>query len=196
MNQLPRLVALLSIPAKIFEFILYERIYNKTKNQINNSQHGFLLEIGVHTNLASFTQYLLDQLDDQVDTIFTDFSKVLNKVHRSVLVIKMRNVGFSDHSLRFFDTYFRERMQFVEYKNVESQHFHCTQRVSRGSNLFSLFNIPKYKFFFFLLYMKCTYYKMFKYFSAGKAIKNCSKDWKSHHCRKGKAHDSIITASF
>lgn len=53
-----RPVALLSVPAKIFESILHEQIYTQINHLIADEQHGFHKSRSVQTNLASFTHTL------------------------------------------------------------------------------------------------------------------------------------------
>ena len=82
-----RPIALIPVPAKIFQSILERQIiYAQEDNQIANSQHKLRRGRGIQTNLASFTLYLSEHLDRsvQVDTVFTDFKKVFDNVNHSL----------------------------------------------------------------------------------------------------------------
>ena len=76
-----RPVALLPVPAKIFESIIHDQIFKQVGNIIRNNQRGFYPGRGVHTNLACFTLFVLEQIESgtQVNTVYTDFQKAFDK---------------------------------------------------------------------------------------------------------------------
>ena len=51
------------------------------------------------TNLVCFTKYVLDSTEAgyQVDVIYTDFSKVFDKVDHNILIGKLSNLGIFSH---------------------------------------------------------------------------------------------------
>lgn len=59
---------------------------------INDKQHGFINSRSTCTNLAQFTQFVLNALDKklQVDVIYTDLSKVFDIFDLNMLLIKLK----------------------------------------------------------------------------------------------------------
>ena len=59
-------------------------------NKISYRQHGFLKKKSTTTNLCNITQYILEGLESkcQVDVIYTDFSKAVDRVSHSILIKK------------------------------------------------------------------------------------------------------------
>ena len=51
-----------------------------------------------NTNLTCLTQFLSKVLDQQgqVDVIYTDFSKVFDRIDHRILLAKLSKLGFSD----------------------------------------------------------------------------------------------------
>jgi hypothetical protein len=70
-----RPIAIINNFAKIFEFILFERIYHHISSNISVNQHGFMARRSTVTNLVSTTQFLCESLDahGQVDVIYSAF---------------------------------------------------------------------------------------------------------------------------
>lgn len=132
-----RAIAILSNFAKVFEIILYNRIYISVGNAITCSQHGFVRNRSTVTNLAVFTQYVSNIVDSsgQVDVVYTDFTKAFDSIDHAVLINKLRNFGFSISLLEMFKSYLQNRQQFVSYAGYTSEVFIATSGVPQGSNL-------------------------------------------------------------
>lgn len=113
-----RPIAQLSVPAKIFETVIHQQIYQQVKHLIANRQHGFMEGRSVSTNLATYIHDVsgLLQENGQVDAIYTDFQKAFDKVNHDLLLMKMENMGFSRKLLTFFKSYLMDRQQYVEYR--------------------------------------------------------------------------------
>jgi hypothetical protein len=138
-----RPIALIPVPAKIFESVLYGQIMSQIGNKIINSQHGFRPRRGVQTNLACFVQDLSEWIDQglQVDAVYTDFRKAFDTVDHSILIQKMGELGFSSCALQLLESYLTDREQYVGYRNAVSYSFPCPSGVPQGSNLGPLFFI-------------------------------------------------------
>ena len=52
-----RPIALLSSPAKVFESVIYDRLFTHVKSHISEFQHGFFPNRSINSNLLNFTQY-------------------------------------------------------------------------------------------------------------------------------------------
>jgi len=70
-----------------------------------------------------------------VDTVYTDFQKAFDKVDHRILLQKMKGLGFTENTLRIFQSYLEEREQYVKYKGVETELLDSTPGVPQGSNL-------------------------------------------------------------
>ena len=89
------------------------------------------------TNLACFTQYICETLDNQgqVDAIYMDFQKAFDQIDHYVLLHKLEDIGFSENLLLLFNSYLTDRKQFVEYESAKSVEYSVTSGVPQGSNL-------------------------------------------------------------
>jgi len=130
-------IALLSVPAKIFESIVHADIYRQIEQLISEDQHGFCWSRDVHTNVTNFTQSVLSALDrgKQVHVVHTDFQKAFDKVNHRSLLQKMYAMGFSDNTVQFSASYLQNRQQYVAYRGCESNACPCPSGVPQGSNL-------------------------------------------------------------
>jgi hypothetical protein len=84
-------VAILSAIPKRFELLVYRGMYNDLKNLISINQHGFLKNRSTITNLLEYASFVLNSIEDgnQVDSIYTDFSKVFDRVRHQLLLNEM-----------------------------------------------------------------------------------------------------------
>nr|CAI5854974.1 unnamed protein product [Callosobruchus analis] len=132
-----RPISLINIFAKVFEIVIYNRLYPSLKSQISDHQHGFVSNRSTLTNLVILTQYISEALDDncQVDVIYTDFSKAFDRIDHGVLLNKLGNFGLAENTVRFFRSYLSERKQFVAYNGFKSESYLTPSGVPQGSNL-------------------------------------------------------------
>lgn len=137
-----RPISLICAPAKIFEAILYDRIFNHVKTHISQHQYGFMPKKSTATNLVNHTQKVLECLNNgtQMDVIYTDFSKAFDSVQFPILLKKLRQYGFSPELLKLIKSYLYGRMQSVKYaKTVNSDPFAVNSGIAQGSKLGPLF---------------------------------------------------------
>ena len=71
----------------------------------------------------------------QVDTVYTDFAKAFDKVDHSILLSKLKSSGLSDHLVKWFSTYLRDRSQFVVIGGYKSVRIVPSSGVPQGSIL-------------------------------------------------------------
>lgn len=132
-----RPISLLNCIAKLYEFVLYDKIYEHVKNIISPKQHGFFRHRSIETNLATYVNkiQLAFEAGEQVDTIYTDFAKAFDKVNHDILLSKLLLFGLSDHLVNIISSYLINRMQFISYYGTNSKPFLATSGVPQGSNL-------------------------------------------------------------
>ncbi len=132
-----RPILILKVSAKIFETLIYKKIFPLIKNQISLYQHGFYGGRSVVTNLLIFVDKVAKTLDRgwQMDMAYTDFQKAFNRLDHSVLKNKLKMFGFSEKLISLFKSYLSERRQYVMFKGVISALIECTFDVPQGSNL-------------------------------------------------------------
>ena len=140
-----RPVSILSPFAKVFEMSVYDCLFSQIKQLISPMQHGFFSNRSTISNLACFTQFTAKALDSrkQIDTAYTDFSKAFDRVDHYILLHKLSRLGFSENLTLFFESYLKERQQYVEIRGHRSFKFTATSGAPQGSNLapliFSIF---------------------------------------------------------
>lgn len=132
-----RSISILSNFSKLFEVVLYNRIYPSVHNLISQSQHGFMCHRSTVTNLAVISQYVSNIVDNrgQVDVIYTDFSKAFDRIDHNVLLKKLELYGCNNQMKEFFKSYLQERPQYVSYNGYNSFKYEATSGVPQGSNL-------------------------------------------------------------
>jgi hypothetical protein len=79
-------MAILSAIPQCFEYLVYREMYNDLKNLMSINQHGFM-KFGV--------SFVLNSIEDgnQVESIYTDFSKAFDRVRQQLLLNEMHVAG-------------------------------------------------------------------------------------------------------
>lgn len=132
-----RPVAILSAVSKVFELILFDRIYEAVKDKISSSQHGFLPKKSTLTNLLSFTQCIHEAIQNgtQMDVIYTDMEKAFDRVRHSVIVDSLLKANVDGELVKLVLSYLSDRSQYVEVKGAKSACYMSNSGVPQGSNL-------------------------------------------------------------
>ncbi|XP_075167476.1 uncharacterized protein LOC142239568 [Haematobia irritans] len=130
-----RPISKLSNIAKLFEHIIFEKVYFAVKSIISPFQHGFVRGRSTVTNLVSFSQYCISnfELGFQIDAIYTDLSKAFDKVSHPLLINKLFALGFHSSFLNWIASYLSERRCVVVVESCSSNAYTATSGIPQGS---------------------------------------------------------------
>ncbi|KAG7298080.1 hypothetical protein JYU34_018850 [Plutella xylostella] len=136
-----RPVSVLPCISKLLEKIVYDSIYQLITKNIPENQHGFMRKRSVVSNLLQSSYYVLNNIDggNQVDAIYTDFSKAFDKVSHNVLLSKLSVMGVHGSLLRWVTSYVTNRSQSVVVGGARSELVKMSSGVPQGSLLGPLF---------------------------------------------------------
>lgn len=132
-----RPVSILCAVSKIFERLVFNKLFDAVKGNIHHSQHGFYRKRSALTNLVEYISTVADAIvkGGQVDTVNTDFAKAFDKVDHTILLSKLSNFGMSPGMINWFSSYLRDRTQVVVIGGYKSDEFVPKSGVPQGSIL-------------------------------------------------------------
>lgn len=134
-----RPIALISNLAKVFEKILYFRLYKfSTKyGLISSRQFGFLKNKGTDDAIALLSEFIYENLNVSKPTLvaFLDYSKAFDTVNHKILLSKLHNMGIRGVCLDLIESYLKDRSQVVKVNGVKSQSVRINVGVPQGSIL-------------------------------------------------------------
>jgi hypothetical protein len=107
-------VAILSAVPKRIELLVYRGMYNDLKNLMSINQHSFMKNRSTITNLLEYASFVLNSIEDgnQVDSIYTDFSKALDRVRHQLLLNEM-SVRIEPARCMWLGSYLSGRIQKI-----------------------------------------------------------------------------------
>ncbi len=132
-----RPISILCNFSKIFEMVIYGKIYHQVLPKISLSQHGFVKGRSTLTNLVQFTQYALSVLDKggQLDVIYFDFRRAFDRIDHYILLYKLQIFAFDSNLVKLLESYLLGRTQYVSYEGFNSFSYPVRSGVPQGSNL-------------------------------------------------------------
>jgi hypothetical protein len=134
-----RPISLLSCISKVFERIIYKKLYEHLKTNrlldINNS--GFQANDSSVLRLLSLTDDIYQQLDNQneIILIFMDISKAFDRVWHEGLIHKLKESGIEGNLLSWLESYLSNRKQRVVVGGKSSNTKYIHGGVPQGSIL-------------------------------------------------------------
>lgn len=135
-----RPISLLSIVDKVFEKLIFDQFSNyiDVNNILFERQFGFKKGTGTEDAIVNVLDYICGELDagySGVAGVFFDYSKAFDLVNHDILIKKLRIIGVSDNTLKFFRDYLSNRMQFVQIGGSKSTMVPVNCGVPQGSVL-------------------------------------------------------------
>ena len=134
-----RPISLLSNINKIFEKLMYTRLYNflDIHNCIYNLQFGFREKHSTNHALFSITEKVREALDNNnfACGIFIDLQKAFDTVDHNILLQKLNHYGIRGIANNWFNSYLSNRTQFVSINGFQSKTKNISIGVPQGSVL-------------------------------------------------------------
>ena len=134
-----RPISLLPIFSKIFEKVMYKRLYSfVTCNKIIYPlQFGFQESHSIDHALISLTETIRRSLDNKKYGcgVFIDLQKAFDTVSHKILFSKLEHYGIRGNALRWFQSYLANRTQIVSICGKDSYPLGITCGVPQGSVL-------------------------------------------------------------
>ena len=134
-----RPISLLSNINKIYEKLMYTRLYNflDIHNCIYNLQFGFREKHSTNHALFSITEKIREALDSNEFAcgIFIDLQKAFDTVNHDILLQKLSHYGIRGVANSWFRSYLSNRTQFVSTNGFNSKTKNICVGVPQGSVL-------------------------------------------------------------
>ena len=134
-----RPISLTSVPGKIMERLIRDRIVDHMteNNFFSPEQHGFISGKSYTTQLLEFLEDLTEALDSgkDVDVIYLDFQKALNKVPHKRLLKKLWAYGIGGKIHSWIKEFLSNRIQTVLVDGNSSSKAKVTSGIPQGSVL-------------------------------------------------------------
>ena len=134
-----RPISLLSNINKIFEKIIFSRVYSfSEKNKsLYNLQFGFRAKHSTTHALISITEQIRTALDNKRSAcgVFVDFQKAFDTVNHNILLKKLSHYGIRGPINDWFKSYLQNRKQYVSILGYDSPFLVLSHGVPQGSVL-------------------------------------------------------------
>ena len=132
-----RPISLISIYSKIFEKLIYSRMYyflNKN-NLIYEKQFSFRAKHSVNHALISTTELIKDKLEcgNSVAGIVIDLEKAFDTVNNEILINKLAYYGFRGVTQNLLKSFLTNRKQYVSVNGFDSEKLDVLCGVPQGS---------------------------------------------------------------
>lgn len=132
-----RSISILSAIPKLFEKLVCHRLEEDLGHFISAAQHGFRSGRSTSTNLALYTENVLNMMlrHGQVDSLYTDFAKAFDRVCHRLLLRKLSLLGVGGALLNWLASYLSDRSHLVRVGSRVSQPYFSSSGVPQGSHL-------------------------------------------------------------
>ena len=134
-----RPISTLPIFSKIFEKLIYSRIYDFliSKNVLYEKQFGFRKNHSTSHAINYSVKYVSDKIEQKkhVIGIFLDLSKAFDTICHNKLMVKLHSYGIRGNCLELLKNYLLNRKQITKFNNIKSDSQNIVFGVPQGSVL-------------------------------------------------------------
>ena len=134
-----RPISLLSIFSKILEKIVALKLteYLDTNNLLYKHQYGFQKQKSTVQPIIHLLNEIVKNSNEKNVSIgvFCDLRKAFDCCSHRILLIKLAKLGVKNRELKWFENYLKNRQQFVNVNNENSDMRFISKGVPQGSNL-------------------------------------------------------------
>ena len=134
-----RLISLLSVSGKLFEKLMFKRLYEylDNLNAFCPLQFGFREKHSTHHALISMPESIKSTIDNgnYGCGVFIDLKKAFDTVNHSILLKKMEHYGIRGIALNWFTFYLSNRKQYVSVNGLTSDYLNISCGVPQDSVL-------------------------------------------------------------
>ena len=134
-----RPISLLSNLNKIFEKLIFDRVYGFLEKYecIYEHQYGFRKKHSTNHALISITEKIRNSLDKNLYAVgvFVDFQKAFDTVNHNILIEKLDHYGIRGCINQWFKSYLSDRKQYVSIDGFNSKEAIIEHGVPQGSVL-------------------------------------------------------------
>ena len=115
---------MLSVISKIFEKLIYKRIYFylDQKKLFYSKQFGFRRNYSTNHAITSLTEHIRQLLDngEYVCGVFVDLEKAFDTVNHDILCDKIKAYGLRGNINKLLKSYLSDRKQYVSINGCDS----------------------------------------------------------------------------
>lgn len=132
-----RPITIVSAIPKVLDHFVADSLMDAFSDSILSQQHGFVKGKSTLTNLLIFTNFIHEAFanHNQVDAIYTDFTKAFDVLNHKRLLWKLWNMGIRSSAFNWLKSYLSNRSQIVRIKGFVSDPFSAPSGVPQGSHL-------------------------------------------------------------
>ena len=134
-----RPISVISIFSKIFEKIIYKRLYSffNATNTIYDKQFGFRKNHSTGHAVNYSINHILKEIEckNHVIGIFLDLSKAFDTIDHQKLLAKLENYGIRGQCYNLLENYLKNRKQITNFQKIESDSCIVEYGVPQGSVL-------------------------------------------------------------
>lgn len=142
-----RPISIIPVLGKLIEQLVYDQIYTFLENNkiLNSSQYGFRRGKSTFNALDDLVRQIYTSFEDKAyaQATFCDLSKAFDCVEHKILLEKLKLYGFGGPSLKFFESYLKNRKQTVfvmgEWSDQQSVEWGVPQGSVLGPLLFLIY---------------------------------------------------------
>lgn len=134
-----RPISLLPTPGKIFERLIYNRLYDylQMNELLSSKQAGFRRNFGVHDPLIDLVNFINLKFNESkyVVCVFVDLAKAFNSLNNNILLSKLYSLGVDGNTLQLLESYTKGREQVTNLNGSISDVGKMEYGVAQGSIL-------------------------------------------------------------